>query len=69
MRTGSSPVGRTIERTIMLEAKRTALKKLIKDHTARHTQTPEAALKSLADSGIYNEDGTLHPNYGGKQGK
>jgi hypothetical protein len=46
-----------------------AIKSLIKDHTARVTVSKEAARASLIASGIYTKSGELHPSLGGPSGK
>lgn len=38
---------------------------LIKRHTEQYTRTPEEAKALLVQEGIFTEDGTLTPEYGG----
>jgi len=43
------------------------IKQMIKDYTAKHTQTPEAAREALIREGIFDADGSLAPEYGGRR--
>lgn len=47
------------------EERRAAIKKLIKDYTAKITVSKEAAREALIAEGIYTENGDLAPEYGG----
>ena len=42
------------------------IKKALQDYTKKITVSPAAARAALVREGIYNPDGTLHKNYGGK---
>ena len=42
------------------------VKQALVDYTKKICVSPESARKALVDEGIYNPDGTLHKNYGGK---
>lgn len=49
------------------DQKREAIKKMIRDHTARMVaEGPEACRRWLISTGIYDKDGNLTPQYGGK---
>ncbi len=49
--------------------RRTAILKLIKENTTANTVSKAAALECLIKDGIYNRDGSLSVNYGGKPKK
>ena len=42
-----------------------AIKRLIRDYTKKHTKSPEAARAALIREGIYTHDGQLMPEFGG----
>lgn len=42
------------------------IKQALEEYTKKNTVSPEAARRALVAEGIFNEDGTLHENYGGK---
>jgi hypothetical protein len=51
------------------EARRAAIKKLIKEHTARVTVSESSARDSLIKEGFYTKSGKLTARYGGKAKK
>lgn len=51
------------------EKRRVAIRKLIAAHTAANTASPEIALASLVQEGIYKKNGTLRVEFGGVKKK
>lgn len=47
------------------EQRRAAIKKLIKDYTAKMTVSKKVARETLISEGIYTANGDLAPEYGG----
>jgi hypothetical protein len=54
----------------MTEAERTvAIRQMIKDYTAKHSVSKEAARAVLISEGFHYENGDLRPEYGGKSAR
>lgn len=51
------------------ETRHSAIKRLIKEYTKKHTKNPEAARAALIREGIYTADGELMLEFGGPTGK
>ncbi len=47
------------------EQRNSAIKKLIRDYTAKNTKSPQAARAALIKEGIYTQEGKLMPEFGG----
>lgn len=49
------------------ENRRADVRTMIREYTAEHSRSPEAARKALIAEGIYTKDGQLLPKFGGEQ--
>jgi hypothetical protein len=50
----------------MDDAKREAIRRMLKRRADERTQTPEMAREWLISEGLYDGEGELKPQYGGK---
>ncbi len=50
----------------MDETKREAIRQMLRRRAEERTQTPEMARQWLIDEGLYDGEGELKPQYGGK---
>lgn len=54
-----------LEKLALKEKELEAMRKVFRDFASENLSTKEKARQTLIDTGIYNKDGTLSPNYGG----
>ena len=53
---------------ITSKERHSAIKRLIREYTKKHTKSPEAARAALIREGIYTSDGQLISQFGGPTG-